>query len=371
MAMRYYPVVEPSIGALEKKYVDDCLRTGWVGSWGKYIGKFEDAFARLVGVRHAATTSNGTVSLHLILLALGIGAGDEVIVPDFTYVASANAVRYVGATPVFVDCDLDSFNIDPEKIEEKITTRTKAVMVTHIFGNPCRMDRIMPIARRYGIPVIEDAAQAHGTLFQGRAAGSFGRAASFSFFGSKTMTTGEGGMVVTNAEPLSEKIRLLKNQGQSPRRRYYHDVLGYNYRMTNIQAAIGLAQLERLHSILAAKWRIHGWYQKYLAPLADKGLICFQKETPGGKATWWVNAIVLRNASVERLAKKLARSGIDTRPFFVPMHEIPHLKRHGDFPNSRTLSAGGIILPSGVLLNEKDVMRISEKVANILRRMTA
>ena len=369
--MQYYPVVEPSIGALEKKYVNDCLDTGWVGSWGKYIGEFEKAFSRFHKSKHAITTSNGTVSLHLIFLAMGIGAGDEVIVPDFTYVASANAVRYVGATPVFVDCEPDTFNIDPDAIEERLTRKTKAIMVTHIFGNPCRMDQIMSIARRHGIPVIEDAAQAHGALFRGRLAGSFGYAGSFSFFGSKTITTGEGGMVVTNAKQFSEKIRLLKNQGQSPRRRYYHEVLGYNYRMTNIQAAIGLAQLQRLPSIVAVKRRMHGWYQKYLAPLADEDVIRFQEETPGGKATWWVNAIVLRNAPVERLAKKLAQSGIDTRPLFVPMHEIPHLKRHGDFPNSKMLSREGIILPSGVALAEKDVMHISEKVTNILHRMTA
>lgn len=371
MAMRYYPVVAPSIGALERKYVNDCLRTGWVGSWGTYLGKFETAFARLVGVRHAATTANGTVSLHLVALALGLGPGDEVIVPDFTYVASANAVRYVGATPVFVDCDPDTFNIDPERIEEKITKRTRAIMVTHLFGNPCRMDRIMAIARRRGLPVIEDAAQAHGTLFYGRAAGGFGEAGSFSFFGSKTMTTGEGGMVVTNSKAVSEAVRLLKNQGQSRRRRYFHDVLGYNYRMTNIQAAIGLAQLERLPAILAAKRRIHGWYQAHLAPLVDRGLVRFQGETPGGRATWWVNAVVLRDAVADRLAKTLARAGIDTRPLFVPMHAIPHLKSRGNFPHTNMLSARGIILPSGVALGRGDVKHIAATVAAALRRAAA
>ncbi len=365
--MKRYPVLEPAIGEREKKYVRDCMETGWVSSWGKYIGKFEAAFGRFLGVRHALSTSNGTVSLHLVMLALGIGPGDEVIVPDFTYVASANAVRYVVATPVFVDCDAPTFNIEPQKIEEKITPRTRAIMVVHLYGNPCRMDEIMRIAARRRIPVVEDAAEAHGSLFGGRKVGSFGLVNSFSFFGNKTITTGEGGMVVTNSKKIAERVALLKNQGQPPnRRKYFHPVMGYNYRMINLEAAIGLGQLERIGSLLKKKQAIHRWYRGRLAPLIERGIIAFQQETPGSRASWWVNTIVLCRTRSEQLASKLKRAGVDTRPFFLPMHELPHLRQAGSFPNSRMLSRAGLILPSSTTLEERDVEIIAGRVLQAL-----
>lgn len=365
-----YPVLEPIIGSQEKKYVQDCMESGWVSSWGKYIGKFEQSFARYLGVRHALTTCNGTVSLHLLLLALGIGEGDEVIVPNFTYVASANAVRYTGARPVFVDCEETTFNIDPDLIEKNITSRTKAIMAVHLYGNPCRMDEIMNIARRRGLSVIEDAAEAHGALYKKKMVGSFGIAGSFSFFGNKTITTGEGGMVVTNSVRIARRAALLKNQAQKPKgRKYYHPVMGYNYRMTNIQAALGLGQLERIRNLLKRKREIHHWYEKHLASLVREGIVAFQEETSDSRASWWVNAVLFRVVSVPKLAARLKVIGVDTRPFFLPMSDLPYLRQKGSFPHSRQLARTGLILPSGANLEEKDVEIISNRIYKVIRNL--
>ena len=364
--MKMYPVLEPVIGEREKKYVADCMETGWISSWGKYIGKFETAFGRFLGVKHALSTSNGTVSLHLIMLALGIGSGDEVIVPDFTYVASANAVRYVGGRPVFVDCDPETFTMDPANIEEKITPRTRAIMAVHIYGNPCRMDEIMRIARSRRIPVIEDAAEAHGALWRGTPVGSLGAANSFSFFGNKTITTGEGGMVVTNSKKIADRVALLKNQAQPRnRRKYFHPVMGYNYRMINLEAAIGLGQLERIAKLLERKRAIHRWYGRYLKPLVERGALAFQQETPGARASWWVNACTFRTKSAPEIASRLKAAGVDTRPFFLPMSDLPYLRQVGSFPHARRLARTGLLIPSGANLEEKDIALISDRIQKV------
>jgi len=361
--MKFYPVAEPHISELEKKYVNECLDSGWISSQGEFIQRFESAFANYCQTKHAISTSNGTVSLHAILIALGIGAGDEVIVPAFTYVASANVVKHVGATPVFVDCDAETYNIDPQKITEKITTKTKAIMAVHLFGNPCEMDAISAIAKQYDLHLIEDAAESHGARYNGRRTGSFGVAGSFSFFGNKTMTTGEGGMITLNNDILAADIQLIKNQGQHPfDPRYHHRIVGYNYRLTNIQAAIGLAQLERLDGFMASKRQINSWYRKYLEPAFKSGEIKAQKVTANAEHSYWMNAFTIERQNTLSIARKLKISGIDTRPFFIPMPDLPQFKDSKDYPNSRSIYQKGIILPSSTTLTEEDIKFISEQL---------
>ena len=245
----------------------DCLDSSWISSKGKYINLFEENLANYVGVKHAASVSNGTVALHLALLALGISAGDEVIVPTLTYIASVNAIVYTGATPVFVDSLSDSWQVDPADIRRKITNRTKAILCVHLYGHPCDMDSLLPIARENDLFVVEDCAESLGSLYKGKHTGSFGDIATFSFYGNKTITTGEGGMVVTNDETLYDRCMHFKGQGLAKHRQYWHDVIGYNYRMTNICAAIGLAQIERIRYLSAKERRncktLHGWIKGF------------------------------------------------------------------------------------------------------------
>ena len=257
-----YPVYQPYLTGLEKEYVNDCLDSTWISSKGKYIAEFEQRFASYIGVRRALTVSNGTVAIHVALEALKIGRGDEVLVPTFTYVASANAVAYTGATPVFVDSEAAYWQIDVKDAERKITSRTKAIMPVHLYGHPCDMDAVMALAHKHGLAVVEDCAEAIGATWRGRHVGTFGDVATFSFFGNKTITTGEGGMVVTNSDATAAMVTRLKGQGLSAGREYFHDLIGYNYRMTNICAAIGCAQMERLPEIFEMKLRIAAWYKQ-------------------------------------------------------------------------------------------------------------
>ena len=250
------PVSHPVLGGNEKRYVLECLETGWISSIGRFIRLFEDAFGRYCEARHAIACNNGTTALHLALAGLGTGPGDEIIVPTLTYIATANAVRYCGAQPVFADSEPGTMTVDPARIEERITARTKGIVVVHLYGHPADMDPILEVARRRGLFVVEDAAEAHGALYRGRKAGSLGDVATFSFYGNKIITTGEGGMVTTNDAALSERIRILRGQGMDPGRRYWFPVVGYNYRMTNIAAAIGLAQLEQIYRFIEKRLEI-------------------------------------------------------------------------------------------------------------------
>ena len=236
-----YPVYQPSIGKKEKQNVLECLESTWISSKGKFISQFENSFSEFIGVKHSVAVCNGTVALHVALLALGIGEGDEVIVPSFTYIASVNAIKYTAAKPVFIDSDFKTWQLDPTKIEENISGKTKAILVVHLYGQPCEMDTISAIAKKHNLFIIEDCAEAFGSLYNGKHVGTFGDISTFSFFGNKTITTGEGGMVVTNNSSLYEKSVHLKGQGLAKNREYYHDIIGYNYRMTNICAAIGCA----------------------------------------------------------------------------------------------------------------------------------
>lgn len=361
---KFIPIAVPHLSGNEKKYVTDCLDTTWISSNGKYINMFEEAFAEWNNSKHALTCANGTVALHLPLLALGIKAGDEVLVPTFTYIATANAVRYCGATPVLVDCLPDTWNIDPIDMERKITPKTKGVIPVHLYGNPCDMDSIMPLAKKYNLFVLEDAAECHGAEFNGKKTGTFGDAGVFSFFGNKIITTGEGGMIVTDNDDLAAKMRMLKGQGMDPNRRYWFPITGYNYRMTNIEAAIGLAQLENVEEHISARHRVAGWYSEILADVED--YIVPQKATLGAKSVWWMFSVLLTaksKISRDALMIALAKDGVETRPLFYPMHIMPaYFNEKANCPVSVDISARGLNLPTHALLSRDDVEYICDRI---------
>ncbi len=402
------PVCQPFLNGNELKYVDDAVRTGWISSSGKYVKAFEEAFAEYCGVKYAVGVCNGTVALHLALTCLGIGKDDEVIIPDFTMIASTFSVCYTGAKPVFVDADEKTWNIDVSKIEEKVTPRTKAIMPVHIFGNPCDMDVIHEIAKKHKLFIIEDAAEAHGAEYQtkrtedrgqrteargqrtedrgqpparwglrpggrtvGRVCGSFGDIAAFSFFANKNITTGEGGMVVTDSERLYKKALYHKNLCFDPNapRNYIHNDIGFNYRMSNIHAAIGLAQTEKADEYKEMRIRNGKLYRKYLKDI--KGII-LQEDQAGAENVFWMNGILLDPEKYGRtrdeLVHLLKENGIDTRLFFVGMHHQPSLLNFGcdgtgDYPITDNLAQNGLYLPSASNLKENEIKYICETVS--------
>ena len=354
------PVYQPTLGEKEKQYVMNCLDSSWISSKGEYIGLFEKSFSDAIGVNHSASVCNGTVALHLALLTLGIGAGDEVIVPTLTYIASVNAIRYTGAKPVFVDSDLDTWQMDPADIKRKITSKTKAIMVVHLYGHPCDMDAIISISNKFNLYVVEDCAEAFGSTYKGKKVGGIGHVSSFSFFGNKTITTGEGGMVCTNDSGIYKRALHLKGQGLAENRQYWHDVVGYNYRMTNICAAIGLAQLERADEFIAKKQQIAKWYSEELAGLP----IEMQKDSPDISNTYWMVSI-LASDQIQRdgLRKHLEQCGIETRPLFFPVHEMPmYLSGTESFPVAENLSSRGINLPSYPGLTHENIKFIASAI---------
>lgn len=373
MAHKRIPVSHPVLAGNEKKYVNECLDTTWISSVGRFIHEFEDAFAALCDVPHAVACSNGTTALHAALLAAGIKPGDEVIVPTFTYVAAANAVRYCDAVPVFVDSEPVTMNADPARIGEKLTSRTRAILAVHLYGHPVDMDAILELARRHNLVVIEDAAEALGARYKGRPAGSLGDIATFSFFGNKTITTGEGGMVTTRNPELASRVRLLRGQGMDPERRYWFPTVGYNYRMTNIQAAIGLAQLEQIEVHLGMRRRVAEWYNKHLAPLA--GTLLLPGEQDWAHHSYWMYTVVLRpEAGLDRdtVMRHLADAGVETRPTFYPMHIMPvYREPDGTYPVAEALGANGISLPTHALLTEEDVVYIVRQLQGLRAAGTA
>ncbi len=344
----------------ELAYVSECLRSTWISSSGKFIQQFEAAFAAFCDAQYAVATNNGTTALHLALVALGIEAGDEVIVPTLTYVASANAVRYCGATPVLADCDPLTMTIDPASAAAKITSRTKAIMPVHLYGHPADMAEIEALAERHHIVVVEDAAEAHGARCNGRTVGAIGKCGAFSFFGNKIITTGEGGAVVTDDRNLAERLRLYRGQGMDPARRYWFPVIGYNYRMTNLAAAIGVAQMEHVGDQLAARKRVALWYHERLEACGE--LFDLPATAPWAKHVYWMYTVILRNAaksSRDDVMARMAAVGIETRPVFYPIHRLPpYLEESGDYPVADRLSARGINLPTHARLTEGDVDRI-------------
>ena len=348
--MNKIPVYQPYIGETEKAYVNDCLDSTWISSRGKYIDLFEGAMAEYTGAQHAIAVFNGTVALHLALAGLEIGPGDEVIVPDFTYVASTNAVLYVGATPVFVDVDPGSWNMDMGQVEAKITDRTKAILYTNVYGTPADYTAIQAIAKRHNLLIVEDAAESLGGTFNGQFSGTLGDVSTYSFFGNKTLTTGEGGMVLTPHADVAERMRILKNQGNSPTVRYYHDMLGFNYRMTNIQAAIGYAQLEKLDEILKRKRAIQQYYETRLSDL-----VTFQEVAEGSTSSYWIVAFLTASkAQRDGLMKAMDQANIETRPFFWPIDRLPFYEE-GNYPVSQDIAFRGLNVPSYPGLTEEQL----------------
>ncbi len=350
------PVAEPSLGDEELENVIEAVKSGWISSKGKFIPEFEENFAKYCNCKYGVATSNGTTALHLALTALGISKGDEVIVPDLTFIATANAVTYCNAKPIFVDSHPEYWGIDPEKIEEKITKNTKAIIPVHLYGHPCNMDPIMDIAEDYELYVIEDVAEAHGAEYKGKKVGSFGDISCFSFYGNKIITTGEGGMCITNNKELAEKMRVLRDHGMNPNKKFWHDVIGFNYRMTNMQAAVGLAQLQKLDEFIEKRRQIAKWYEDGLEEFAKEGKITLHPEMSWAKCVYWMYSILINRDKFgitrDELMKKLEENGIETRPFFYPIHVMPPYKNNEGFPVAEEVARKGINLPSGVGLTK-------------------
>jgi perosamine synthetase len=369
MSQKFIPVNNPILDGNEKTYVMDCLETSWISSSGKYIEQFENAFANFCGVKNAIACSNGTAALHLALLSLGLEPGDEVIVPTLTFIATANAVVYCGGKPVFVDSEPDTWNMAPELIEEKVTPKTRGIMAVHLRGQPSDMDAILAIAGRHGLFVIEDAAQAHGAEYKGRKVGSIGDVATFSFFGNKIVTSGEGGMVVTNDDALADKVRLFKNQAMNTQNRYWHPVVGYNYRMTNVAAALGLAQLERVDWQIQGRSDVASWYRECLGGVP--GLL-WQLEKEWARRVWFLFTLVLDGYSPsmrDELMPYLFKHGIDTRPLYHPLHTMPPFlseSRAGSFPVSERICPKGINLPTWAGMAREDVEYICDTILKYL-----
>lgn len=354
------PVYKPYLGLEEKSNVNDCLDSSWISSKGKYIEEFEERTKAYIGNKYASTVSNGTVALHLALLAGGISSGDEVITPNFTYVASTNSILMTGAKPVFVEIDKDTWNIDVNLIESKISNKTKAILVTNVYGFPCNFKRLYEICYKYNLLLIEDAAESFGAEYEGHKSGSLADISTFSFFGNKTITTGEGGMVLTKSPILFSKIEQLKNQGNSKDKRYYHEILGYNYRMTNIQAAIGCAQLDKLEKILRLKKEVDHFYRSNLSDIA-----VFQKAEPKSESSFWMSSLLFENAQMKtHIEKQLEKNNVETRPLFFPIDELPFYENSISCKNANSLHARGLILPSFPGLTTVQL----EYIVNIIRK---
>lgn len=356
------PVSEPDIDEKELQKVTDCVKSGWISSIGKYVTEFEDSFSRFCETPHGVACSNGTTALHLALLVLGIGSGDEVICPTLTFVASANTIVYTGAKPVFVDSEPRTWNMDVDQIRAKISPRTKAILVVHLYGHPADMDPILELANSKGIKVIEDAAEAHGALYQGRKVGSFGSIGCFSFYGNKLITTGEGGMAVTADQQLADRMRLLRDHAMDPQRRYWHPEVGYNYRLTNLQAAMGVAQLEKIEKFLEIRRHHAELYRGLLKKV--EGLILFPKEPWASPSYWMVSVLTEDSFGMNRdeVMKALKERGIDTRPFFVPMHQLPAYLSKESFPVAENLAQRGINLPSSTKLKPEDIEYVCQVI---------
>lgn len=360
------PVAAPLLDGRETEYVLECMSTSWISSVGRFIGEFENAFATFCEVKHAVATNNGTAALHLALVALGLQPGDEVIVPTLTYIASANVVRYCSAVPVFVDNHIQSFNLDPDEVAAKITGRTRGIIPVHVYGHPADLDPILKLAEKHGLFVLEDAAESVGARYKDRRIGGHGNCATFSFFGNKIITTGEGGMVTTNDEALAARLRLLRGQGMDLQRRYWFPVIGFNYRMTNVAAAIGLAQLERIDHHLKKRKTIAEYYDRHLASLSDR--IILPTADPWVDHAYWMYTIVLRTnvlKSRDQVMRDLDDTGIETRPVFYPMHVLPPYRdaAPGPFPRADFCGSRGISLPTHGRLTEQDVDRVVEALA--------
>ncbi len=358
-------VCEPTLRGNELAYITDAVQTNWISSGGKYIPRFEALFAEKMGTRFGIACMNGTVALHLALATLGLEPGDEVIIPTFTMIATANAVTYLNAVPVLVDSEMATWNMDPEQIEAKITPRTRAISVVHTYGHPVDMDAVNEIAARHGLFVLEDAAEAHGAVYKDRPVGSLGDAACFSFYGNKIITTGEGGMITTNREDVARLAWNLRDHAFSTDRHFWHKFVGFNYRMTNLQAAIGLAQTEQLETFVAARRAHAAQYTRLLKQIPG---IVTPPEASWARNVYWMYGILLDKEfglSRDELRARLARRGIETRTFFIPMHCQPvyfDQYRGQRYPVAEDLCRRGLYLPSASSLTSDDIEVVVESI---------
>jgi perosamine synthetase len=369
MAGSFIPISKPFIGAREKELVLDALDSGWVSSIGKYIDEFEAGFARYCGTEYALAVSNGTTGLHLALAALDLKPGDEVIVPDLTFVATANAVAYTGAKPVLADVEADTLSLDIASAKSLITPLTKAIIPVHLYGHPADMDALNDIADAHGLAVIEDAAEAHGAEYKGRRVGGLGKCGVFSFYGNKVITTGEGGMLTTNDREFYQRAKRLRDHAMSPQRRYFHEERGFNYRITNLQAALGVAQLERIDDFLERRTEIMGWYN---AEIATTNSVRLNRVKNWAKSAFWMVCLEvdwLDEARRDAFMQTLRTRGIDSRPYFCTMSSMPMYKQP-PLPVSARKAQIGLNLPSYYELTKRDVERIGSEVNAILKEMS-
>jgi len=359
-------IAEPDISGNELKYLTECIETNWISSSGSFVKKFEEKFAEYCGTKYATSCSNGTAALQLSLLALGVKKGDEVITPNLTFGATVSVIKHCNATPILADIDKKTWNISGREIERNITPKTKAIMPVHLYGNSCNMKEIQEIAQKYDLKVIEDAAEAHGAEYDSKKVGSIGDVGCFSFFGNKIITTGEGGICTSNDKELIKKIDLLKNHGMTKEKRYWHDVIGHNFRLTNIQAAIGLAQIEKIEEFNKKRDSLAKLYKENLKNLSE---IEFQEITENSKPVYWMFPISLTedaNINVDQLAEKLRENGIETRKIFHPLHKMPVYLDLSEYPHSELVYKKGLILPMHNLLKEEQVNYICETLKKII-----
>lgn len=368
----FIPVNEPLLDGMEKEFLIRCIDTGWISSEGSFVREFEQKFAESVGRRYGVAVCNGSAALEVAVRGLDISAGDEVIMPTMTIISCASPVVRAGALPVLVDSDAYTWNMDVARLEEKITSSTRAIMVVHTYGLPVDMDPVLELAGKYGLDILEDAAEAIGQEYRGRPCGSFGRLSIFSFYSNKHITTGEGGMIVTDDAALAERCRSLRNLCFQAGKRFVHEELGWNFRMTNLQAAVGLAQLQQLDTHMKRKREIGRLYQELLA--GTEGLVLPVKRTDYADNVYWVFGLVLDEQvpfDAERAMLMLREHNIDSRPFFWPMHEQPVFRKSGLFQDTRCpvadrLARRGFYVPTGLALTDSQIERVAESLRQVL-----
>ena len=373
--MQPIPVNQPLLDGNEKQYLIECIETGWISSEGPFVKQLEEQFADRVGRKYGIAVSNGSVALDTAVAALKIGHGDEVILPTFTIISCAAAIVRAGATPVVVDCDPKTWNMDINQVEAKITDRTKAIMVVHIYGLPVDMEPILTLANKYGLTIIEDAAEVQGQTYKSRPCGSFGDISTFSFYPNKHITTGEGGMLVTDDEQLAERCRSLRNLCFQPHKRFVHEELGWNFRMSNVQAAIGVAQLERLDRFVDQKRQMGNRYSELLAEIP--GIDLPLSQTDYADNIYWVYGLVLQDqvpCAAEEVMRRLAAQKIGTRPFFWCMHEQPvfrkmNLFEHESCPVAERLARRGFYVPSGLALTDEQMQRVATTLNSVMKEV--
>jgi perosamine synthetase len=373
-AEKTIPVADTRLDGNELLYLTQCVQSNWISSAGPFVKRFEEEFAQVMGCSHGVACSSGTAALHLVLAALGLGPGDEIIVPTFTMIATPNAVSYTGASPVLVDATLETWNIDVHHIEPRINARTRAIIVVHTYGHPADMDPILRLAREHKLWVIEDAAEAHGARYRDRPVGSLGDAACFSFYANKIITTGEGGMVTTNNKSLARQVSRLRDHAFSDERHFWHQYRGFNYRMTNLQAAVGLAQTERLEQLVAQRRATARRYCQLLRRIPG---LTMPREAPEVRNVFWMFGLLVRpefGCSRDELREQLAVRGIETRTFFIPIHWQPiyfEQFRNQRYPVAEELCRQGLYLPSGPTLSDDDIRYVAATVNKAHRTAVA